>query len=396
MKIPKYKISIDEELSEGEDLGWQRTAFTSKPAIKIKGMAYSSNLDKSKMTFADNKKYRIAAPLMIPMEIYRNDEDGEYYVEFTEKEIERIHKKKMAKLTTNKGLFNLEHDNGEIVPAYLLEVWIVEDPIRDKSFSTFGIKVPKGTLFGVAQVTDKDYYNKLVENEQTGFSIEGFLGLSLEDMDKKQRLNADGLNAYIELPVGTHTVGDKTYTVIEVIENEGTDNEYKHNVITEMIPTNKVEDVKASEIMKNKKVKMEETKLPEGAKFKIEDKWYEVKDGKVVEVVEAEKEVEANEDEDKKEEEVALEEDKKEEEIEAAEDKPEDKEKEVEAAEEVVEGAPVVESYTKEEIDAKFEEIFKLIADLSKGVVVEEEEVEKGALSAHETLMAFNRHFQSK
>ena len=41
---------------------------------------------------------------------------------------------------------------------------------------------------------------------------------------------------------------------------------------------------------------MENNVLPEGAKFQIEDKWYEVKDGKVVEVVEAQKEVAASSD----------------------------------------------------------------------------------------------------
>ncbi len=36
-------------------------------------------------------------------------------------------------------------------------------------------------LMVTAQVTDKDYYNELVKNEQIGFSIEGFLGLKLSN-----------------------------------------------------------------------------------------------------------------------------------------------------------------------------------------------------------------------
>ena len=185
-KLPKYNVTIDDEYSDGEDLGWRKTAFTSKPAVIIKGMAYEAQEPIKEMFFADKLKYRIAAPAMIPMQIYRNMDNEEFYVEFTEKEIDKIHSKFMKNFNKNKGLFNLEHNNEELVPAYLLECWVVDNPESDKSFSTFGVKVPKGTLFVVAQITDKDYYNQLVENGQTGFSIEGFLGLSLEDLEMKQ------------------------------------------------------------------------------------------------------------------------------------------------------------------------------------------------------------------
>jgi len=176
---PKYKPTVDDKYSDGEELGWRVTDLTSKPAIIIKGNAFAAQDRPKEMFFADKLKYRIAAPIIIPTEIYRNDQDGEYYVEFTEKIIEEIHKKKMKNL--------LEHDNGEIAPAYLLEVWIVDNPEKDRSFSKFGVKVPKGTLFGVVQITDKEYYNELVANEQIGFSIEVFLGLSLEDIENKYK-----------------------------------------------------------------------------------------------------------------------------------------------------------------------------------------------------------------
>ena len=309
--------------SSGDDLGWEATAFTSRPAIIVKGVAFNATEERKELFFVDKTKYRIAAPAMIPMEIYRNDdEDGEYYVEFTEKEIEKIHKKFMKNIGKNKGLFNLEHNPNEIVPAFVLETWIVDNPEKDKSFSTFGVKVPKGTLFMVAQVTDKEYYNQLVENGQTGFSIEGFLGLALSEIKNKI----------------------------------------------------------------NKETKMEEKKinLPEGAKFQIKDKWYEVKDGKVIEVIEVEKEVEAS-DEVKEEEKVELADEIKE--VEASDEVKE--EEKVELADEVKE--EVSPSYTKEEIDVKFDELFKLIADLSKVDVIEDTTIEEVKLSAHDRLAEFVR-----
>ena len=172
--LPIYKITIDDEYSDGENLGIEMIAFTNLPAIKVKGMAFGSE---KRLMFADDVKYRITAPAMIPMDIYRkSDGDGEYYVQFTEEVIEQIHTKFMADLR-NRDIFNLEHDTEKKVPAYILETWIVDNPKQDKAYSTFGIEVPKGTLMVTAQVTDAEYFAELVANDQVGFSIEGFLGL---------------------------------------------------------------------------------------------------------------------------------------------------------------------------------------------------------------------------
>ena len=202
--IPIYKITIDPEYSDGEELGIEQIAFTSTPAIITKGMAFDEH---KKLFFSDDLKYRVVAPAMIPMEIYRNDEnDEEYYVQFTAETIEQIHSKFMQDLS-NRNVFNLEHDTDKTVPAYVLEAWIVEDPKKDKAYSSYGIEVPKGTLMVTAQVTDKDYYNELVANEQIGFSIEGFLGLKLSN-----QLN----NKYsMKLPDGEHLIEGKIYIVVD-------------------------------------------------------------------------------------------------------------------------------------------------------------------------------------
>ena len=208
--IPIYKITIDPEYSDGEELGIEQIAFTSTPAIITKGMAFDEH---KKLFFSDDLKYRVVAPAMIPMEIYRNDEnDEEYYVQFSVETIEQIHSKFMQDLS-NRNVFNLEHDTDKTVPAYVLEAWIVEDPKKDKAYSSYGIEVPKGTLMVTAQVTDKDYYNELVKNEQIGFSIEGFLGLKLSNqLNNKYSMN--------KLPDGEHLIEGKIYVVVdgEIIE----------------------------------------------------------------------------------------------------------------------------------------------------------------------------------
>ncbi|CAB4134624.1 Phage-like element PBSX protein, XkdF [uncultured Caudovirales phage] len=206
--LPIYKITIDPEYSDGEDLGIEQIAFTDNPAIKVKGFSFK-NVEKR--FFSDDLKYRVVAPAMIPMEIYRRDDEaGDYYVQFDEATIEQIYVKFMKDLS-NKNVFNLEHDPSKEVPAYILESWIVENPKQDKAFTTYNIEVPKGTLMLTAQVTDVDYYNELVKNEQLGFSIEGFLGMKLSKHLNKYNMN---------FPDGEHQINDKIYVVKdgEVVE----------------------------------------------------------------------------------------------------------------------------------------------------------------------------------
>lgn len=206
--IPTYQITIDPAYAEnGEDLGIEQIAFTATPAIKVKGMAFSSQA--KPLFFSDELKYRITAPALIPMEIYRFDEDSkeEYNVKFTKEEIELIHGKFMKQMV-NRDLFNLEHDQSKTVPAYVLEAWIVDTPKEDKAYSSFGIEVPEGTLMVTAQVTDKEYYAELVAQEQIGFSIEGYLGMKLKEQTKTNiQMN--------KLPDGEHLIDGKIYVVVD-------------------------------------------------------------------------------------------------------------------------------------------------------------------------------------
>ena len=358
-----YKITIDPEYAEnGEDLGIEMIAFTKTPAILVKGMAFNSQ--SRKQIFNDNLKYRIAAPALIPMEIYRNDEAGEYFVEFTKEEIEDIY----VKLMSNKPdeLFNLEHNDEDKVGAFILESWLVgKDTKADRSFSEFGIDVPEGTLMIVSQFTDKERYTELVNNDQVGYSIEGFLGLKLSKQEFEG--NVWGGDAGVE---------------------------WAQN--------------KLKQIDKNKQ-KMEENKmvLPDGT-HKIGDKEYVIKDGQVVDIltVVAKGEYDEETGEIISQEEVALEEEVIEEEV-ALEEVIEEVIEEV-ALEEVIEEValeevieeelavdPIVdEAVILEILQPKLDEIYEMIAELKAAMEmdVKEESVEEVQMSKQE---AFKHSFSA-
>ena len=201
--IPKYQgdeTTYQDEDGEVRPKGWRNFAFLKNPMIKVLGMAFREETVERKLAFANDAKMRIAAPLSIPIvaprkaiEKTEGDEgfnDGlPFEVEFTEEGIEKFLVDFMSNPDNLKELFNKDHDNAQKVPAYLLEIWIVDDPKRDRSFSTFGIEVPKGTVFVVAQFTDREYYDKLVEEDAVGLSVEGIFGLQELKMNSEEVQN---------------------------------------------------------------------------------------------------------------------------------------------------------------------------------------------------------------
>jgi hypothetical protein len=264
--LDTYKISIDGE--DSEELGINLISFVKNPAIKVKGFAFNKVEEKIKFS-SDEKKMRIVAPAIIPMEIYRLSENSyEYNVEFDVEVIEKIRDKFMMNLGT-KNVFNLEHTSEE-VPAKILETWIVgKDPKADKSWSEFGIDVPTGTLMIMSQITDKNYYDEIVKNEQYAYSIEGFFNLDEIKLmiHKKQEEKMEELR----LPDGEFKFGENIYTILDgkVVEIKAEENTPEEEIKMEEVKEEEVkEEIKAEEETPEEEVKAEEAITEE----KVEEK----------------------------------------------------------------------------------------------------------------------------
>lgn len=175
-KLPLYKIKFnpDDESIEGIDL----ISFVKDPAIMRKGIKLNNQFK-----FAiDEDKMIVVAPALIPdLPIFRRDETGkEYYITFTKDTIEGLVKKFNRNIKTQ--ALNVDHTE-EIAPAYILESWIKEDEVYDKSVKYGFNDVPVGSWFISSQITDKEFWNNDVKNGgKYGYSIEGFLDLELSNM----------------------------------------------------------------------------------------------------------------------------------------------------------------------------------------------------------------------
>lgn len=179
-KLKTYKPSIDPELAEdGVTLGINLISNVVSPAVKIRGVAFSSHKIKN-LEFRDDIKMRIAAPVLVPSYIYRDDEDEQYYIKFTEEDVEIIAKDFMSRLTSKgEGVFNLEHKD-EMVDSFILEAILVDSDEKVKMISTqYGIDLPLGSFFIVQQFNNRKVYDDIVKRGATSFSFEGFLGTEL-------------------------------------------------------------------------------------------------------------------------------------------------------------------------------------------------------------------------
>ena len=128
----------------------------------------------SKQEFKDQQI--VAGPFMIPNKlIYRNDENGEYYVYFSDETIKKIAYKYMQNKYTDST--NLEHVSElALDDVFVVESWLVEDPKRDKSLIySGGEEYPKGTWYGLMKVKNKGVWDNYVKSGLVkGFSVEGF------------------------------------------------------------------------------------------------------------------------------------------------------------------------------------------------------------------------------
>lgn len=399
--LPVYKITIDSEYGDGEDLKIDMIAFTKKPAIKVKGMAFADE-EVKKLSFKDDVKQRIVAPYMIPMQIYRSDVE-EYMVEFTVEEIDALHSKFMKTLAQGNGqVFNDEHNSSKIVPAYVLQVWKVEDTFKDIAYTKYGIEVPVGTMMLMTQVVDKDMYEYLVKEDMLGYSIEGFLGLKLSEIKKDLEScgakscgcggtnveMAGGMPRYRKRDLPPFHDNCRCRFVDDKIVANADACDYCRERIKKL-------NINMSE-NKNKETEMEENKALLPGEYPVgENKILVVKEDGTCEIIEKKVDAELEADpkpEDKKEEVVPT--DKKEEETKLeADPKAEDVEKkdtelETDPNAPAAPVEPTV-SYTKEEIDAKFEELYKAIADLK----VEEEADKAEEKDAEPTMMSIHDRF---
>ena len=167
------ELVLDEEQ---DDIGVDAISIVESPAIESDFVALKNQ--EIKLAEVDKEKKILMGALLIPNKpIYRNGEQGEYYIYFSKDTI--VKASQMFLQNGKQSNSTLEH-NQALNGLTLVESWIVEDKEKDKT-ALYGLDVPLGTWMGSVKVNNDEIWNEYVKsNKVKGFSIEGYFADKME------------------------------------------------------------------------------------------------------------------------------------------------------------------------------------------------------------------------
>jgi len=176
------ELVLDEEQEDG---GIEAISIVESPAIESDFVALKSQ--EIKLATLDEDKKILLGALLIPNKpIYRNGDEGEYYIFFSKDTVV-----KASQMYLKNGYQNnstLEHDQA-LKGLTLVESWIVESETQDKS-RKYGLNVPVGTWMGAVKVNNDEIWNEYVKTDKVkGFSIEGYFADKMERPKEKKEEN---------------------------------------------------------------------------------------------------------------------------------------------------------------------------------------------------------------
>lgn len=171
MKIPVYNCIIDENLDD--QTGVYAISFVDQPANEVEFVALREQTQPLQLNRDEQKQILTGVVLKPDQLIYRNSpQTGEHYIRFSAEQIEKIAQKMMR---SGIALHTTTHQHHQALEGnYLTEMWIVEDPQRDKSRALGFSDLPQGTLMCSYKITDRNYWEEQVmAGHVRGFSLEG-------------------------------------------------------------------------------------------------------------------------------------------------------------------------------------------------------------------------------
>jgi len=167
MQIIELIIDETEEVS-----GIEAISIVSAPAIE-EGFIALKKEEQVRLAEVDkDKRLLIGAALIPDKTIYRKTGDEEFYIYFSKETVARA--SQMYLQAGNQGQATLEHASEKLEGMNIVESWLIEDEVHDKS-RKYGLNLPLGTWMVTMKVDNDFIWNEQVkQNLVSGFSIEGY------------------------------------------------------------------------------------------------------------------------------------------------------------------------------------------------------------------------------
>jgi len=178
------ELILDDEL---EMNGIEAISVVENPAIESDFIALKSQ--DVKLAEINAEKRLLMGALLIPNKpIYRRNGEDEYYIYFSKDTVLKASQKYL--MSNNQHNATMEHQY-DISGLTLVESWIVEDEVHDKS-RKYGLDVPVGTWMGSVKVNNDEVWNDFVKTGKVkGFSIEGYFADKMERPNENLEMSED-------------------------------------------------------------------------------------------------------------------------------------------------------------------------------------------------------------
>ncbi len=173
-KLKKYKVGCDSET--------YAISMVEMPAIESNFVALAKEEEEKRQVFLESdERHMVYGAALIPdLDIYRNDGEHEYYINFSKESIEKMSQDFMKEYRQHEVTVDHEDVANEVC---VVESWLVEDPYKDKA-NALGINVPQGTWMVGMKVNNIETWERVKEGSLKGFSVESLV--SLEEFSKTE------------------------------------------------------------------------------------------------------------------------------------------------------------------------------------------------------------------
>ena len=163
-------------LDEDQEIGVEAISVVENPAIEEDFVALKSQ--EFKLAEVDKERRILMGALLIPNKpIYRKNGEDEYYIYFSKDTV--LKASQMYLMQGNQNNATMEHQY-EINGLSLVESWLVEDKVHDKSVK-YGMDLALGTWVGSVKVNNDKIWNEFVLTKKVkAFSIEGYFADRME------------------------------------------------------------------------------------------------------------------------------------------------------------------------------------------------------------------------
>ena len=163
------ELVIDEESEEYS--GIEAISVVESPAIEEEFIALKKEDQVRLAEVSKEKRLLMGAALIPDKPIYRKSDDNEFYIYFSKDTVAKA--SQMFLQAGNQGQATMEHATEKLEGMTVVESWIVEDLVHDKS-KKYGLDMPLGTWMISVKCTNDKVWAKVKEQKIRGFSIEGY------------------------------------------------------------------------------------------------------------------------------------------------------------------------------------------------------------------------------